>query len=252
MYVRIQYAGQVKWPCVVFSVFFVSFLALSQPNTNEYPPIEGNVSAKIRVQNVTSKSWVQNLSAQNVSWSKCECPKMCCVRNVWWVRKHWVQKCALVKMWVSECWVSTKSGVQRCGERAYQIIAKISSCLLSKLGKLVAQKPCLPLDDVIKWKHFPRYWPCVRGIQRSPVNSPHKGQWRGAFVFSLICALNKRLSKQSWCWWLETPSRSLWRHCYENKAYAATDAPILEWMSDCANAQLFCLLLVIFKYKKDE
>ena len=43
-------------------------------------------------------------------------------------------------------------------------------------------------DDVIKWKHFPRYWPCVRGIHRYPVNSAHKGQWRGALMFSLICA----------------------------------------------------------------
>ena len=43
-------------------------------------------------------------------------------------------------------------------------------------------------DDVIKWKHFPRYWPFVRGIHRSPVNSPHKGQWRGALMFTLICA----------------------------------------------------------------
>ena len=42
-------------------------------------------------------------------------------------------------------------------------------------------------DDVIKWKHFPRYWPFVQGIHRSPVNSPHKGQWRRAFMFSLIC-----------------------------------------------------------------
>ena len=42
-------------------------------------------------------------------------------------------------------------------------------------------------DDVIKWKHFPRYWPFVRGIHRSPVNSPHKGQWRGALMFSLNC-----------------------------------------------------------------
>ena len=42
-------------------------------------------------------------------------------------------------------------------------------------------------DDVIKWKHFPRYWPFVRGIHRSPVNSPHKGQWRGALMFTLIC-----------------------------------------------------------------
>ena len=42
-------------------------------------------------------------------------------------------------------------------------------------------------DDVIKWKHFPRNWPFVRGIHRSPVNSPHKGQWRGALMLPLIC-----------------------------------------------------------------
>ena len=43
-------------------------------------------------------------------------------------------------------------------------------------------------DDVIKWKHFPRYWPFVQGIHRSPVNSPHKGQWRWALMFSFIRA----------------------------------------------------------------
>ena len=42
-------------------------------------------------------------------------------------------------------------------------------------------------DDVIKWKHFPRNWPFVWGIHRSPVNSPHKGQWRAALMFTLIC-----------------------------------------------------------------
>ena len=47
---------------------------------------------------------------------------------------------------------------------------------------------CIVHDDVIKWKHFPRYWPFVRGIHRSPVNSPHKGQWRGALMFTLIYA----------------------------------------------------------------
>ena len=56
----------------------------------------------------------------------------------------------------------------------------------------VLGKPALQLghglhDDVIKWKHFPRYWPFVRGIHRSPLNSPHKGQWRGALMFTLIC-----------------------------------------------------------------
>ena len=67
------------------------------------------------------------------------------------------------------------------------------------------------------WRHqmetFPRHWLFVRGIHRSLVNSPHKGQWRGALMFSLIYALNKRLSKQSWGWWFETPTRSLWSHC---------------------------------------
>ena len=52
----------------------------------------------------------------------------------------------------------------------------------------------------------------LRGIHRSPVNSPHTDQWRGALMFSLIC-LNKRLSKQSRRRWFETPSRSLWHHC---------------------------------------
>ena len=35
---------------------------------------------------------------------------------------------------------------------------------------------------------FPRYWPFVRGIHRSPVNSTYKGQWRGALIFSLMYA----------------------------------------------------------------
>ena len=68
-------------------------------------------------------------------------------------------------------------------------------------------------DDVNKWKHFPRYWPFVRGIHRSPVNSPHKGRWRGALVFSLICAW-----MDGWGWWLETPSGPLWRQSNENDA----------------------------------
>ena len=35
---------------------------------------------------------------------------------------------------------------------------------------------------------FPRNWPFVQGIHRSPVNSPHKGQWHGAMIFTFICA----------------------------------------------------------------
>ena len=43
-------------------------------------------------------------------------------------------------------------------------------------------------DNVIKWKHLQRYWCFVRGIILSPVDSPHKVQWPGALMFSLMCA----------------------------------------------------------------
>ena len=77
-------------------------------------------------------------------------------------------------------------------------------------GFLDADRACH--DDVIKWKHFQRYWPFVRGIHRWPVNSPHKGQWRGAFDVFFDLRLNKRFSKRSRRPWFEMPSRSLWRH----------------------------------------
>ena len=71
-------------------------------------------------------------------------------------------------------------------------------------------------DDVIKWKHFPRHWLFVMGIHRWPVNSPHKGQWRRALMFSLIYASINGWSKQSWGWWIETQSHPLWRCCNDH------------------------------------
>ena len=41
-----------------------------------------------------------------------------------------------------------------------------------------ASRGILCHDDVIKWKHFPRYWPFVRGIHRSPVTkASHAEFW---------------------------------------------------------------------------
>ena len=91
-----------------------------------------------------------------------------------------------------------------------------SECVVSNFHNFegAATKLFAPMhDDVFKWKHFPRYWSFMRGIHRLPVNSPHKGQWCGALMFFFYLRLNKRLSKQSWGWWFETPSRSLWCHC---------------------------------------
>ena len=87
--------------------------------------------------------------------------------------------------------------------------AVYSNCRCEKSTSFSQQTTCKDQlhDDVIKWKYFFALLSFCTG------NSPVKGQWRGALMFSLICALNKRLSKQSLGWWFGTPSRSLWRHC---------------------------------------
>ena len=68
-------------------------------------------------------------------------------------------------------------------------------------------------DDIMKWKHFPRNWLFVWWFYGSPVTSPHKGQWRGVFMFFCDLHLNQQLNKQWIRRWFEMPLRSLWRHC---------------------------------------
>ena len=95
-------------------------------------------------------------------------------------------------------------------------MSKNKACFLSCFqGNILSKKVYIQHEDAIKWKHFPHYWPFVQEIHQSLVNFPPKGQWRGALMFSLICTLNKWLSKQSWGWWYKMPSHSLWRHCNE-------------------------------------
>ena len=65
--------------------------------------------------------------------------------------------------------------------KAVQNLFHFGATSIRRLWKLIFH------DGVIKWKHFPRYWPFVWAIHRSPVNSPHKGQCRRALKFSLIC-----------------------------------------------------------------
>ena len=74
------------------------------------------------------------------------------------------------------------------GIRSYGVNAALNDVLQHYCAQVELIPNTWEHDDVIKWKHFPRYLPFVRGIHRSPVNSPHKGQWRGALIFSLICS----------------------------------------------------------------
>ena len=71
--------------------------------------------------------------------------------------------------------------------------------------------------DIIKWKHFPRYRTFMGGgggggVSRSPVDSPER-QVTQSFDVVFDLHLNKGLNKQSRRWWVDTPSRSLWRYC---------------------------------------
>ena len=52
-----------------------------------------------------------------------------------------------------------------------------------------------------------------KGIHQWPVDSPCKGQWRGALMFSLMCARTNGWAKHWRCRRFETPWRSWWRHC---------------------------------------
>ena len=67
-------------------------------------------------------------------------------------------------------------------------LSQWSSNSLTHIYSMLRQASSSRMMTSSNEKHFPRYWPFVRGIHRSPVNSPHKGQWRGALIFSLTCA----------------------------------------------------------------
>ena len=59
---------------------------------------------------------------------------------------------------------------------------KITPRFIRLCGQCAKLRISMLHDDVIKWKHFPRYWSFVREIHRAP----HKGQWRGTIF--VICA----------------------------------------------------------------
>ena len=97
-------------------------------------------------------------------------------------------------------------------------------------------------DDVLKCKHFPHYWPFVRGI-------PSQRPVTRSFDVFFDLRLNKRFSRQSWGWWFETPLCPLWRHRnawlmhrfgVETQIWQCQPSPAEEI------TQLVCLMNVVF------
>ena len=67
------------------------------------------------------------------------------------------------------------------------------------------------------WRHQMKTFSVLLALcaGNSPVTGEFPAQRPVTRSFDIFCdlRLNKRLSKQSWGWWPETPSRPLWRHC---------------------------------------
>ena len=95
-------------------------------------------------------------------------------------------------------------------------------------------------DDVIKWKHYPCYWPFVRGIHQS------QGPVMRSFDVFFDLRLNKRLGTQSWGQRFETPSYSLWRHCNNLGHFFRPHSTIvlyismLLWIESCFTDVMIC------------
>ena len=91
----------------------------------------------------------------------------------------------------------------------------VREAVLKSIGK------CTSLIQHTRWRHqmetFSALLALCAGI--SPVTGEFPSQRPVTRSFDVFCVLllNKRLSKQSWGWWFETPSRSLWRHSNELK-----------------------------------
>ena len=104
------------------------------------------------------------------------------------------------------------------------------------------------------WRHqmetFSALLAICAGIHRSPVISPTKAS-DADLMFSLICVLNKRLSKQWWGWWFKTPSRPLWRHCNAPTISAVVATTFYHQISGNVEATKLCYITVSLKFKRD-
>ena len=104
------------------------------------------------------------------------------------------------------------------------------------LAYIIVIKTCDPLVSlhlsITWWRHqmetFSALLVLCAGIHRSPVNSPHKGQWRGAFMFSLICT------------WINGWVNS--REAGDLRCYCAHyDVTIISYMHMCSMEEIFTL-----------
>ena len=85
------------------------------------------------------------------------------------------------------------------------------------------------------WRHQIETFSALLAIceGNSPITGEFPAQRPMTRSFDVFIDLrpNKRLCKQWWGWWFETPSRSLWRHCSESMLTTDVSPPLCKELS---------------------
>ena len=93
--------------------------------------------------------------------------------------------------------------MQDCSNSIANALELLQYCIKPSISYLtVSSHWCLLHYGIMAWKHFPHYWPFVRGIHWWPVDSPHKGLILWNFD-SLFVKLNNLLNNHYSCQWFE-------------------------------------------------
>ena len=106
--------------------------------------------------------------------------------NTWW-RHHMKTFSALQALCAGNSPVTGEFPAQRPVTRSFDVFFDL------RLNKLLSKQSWGRWSETQSsplWRHsndFPRYWPFVWGIHRSPSNSLHKGQSREALMFPMMC-----------------------------------------------------------------
>ena len=157
------------------------------------PIIAGLIICTMHPNNWTKRRFVaRNFSKTDVSLFK-ECSQLAKMATATSVNGLWALRC--------DKW------------QFFQVPSQVSRYVMNNPTSL----PLLILYPYAWWRHQMETFSAVVAICAG--NSPVPGELptqrpvtRSFDVFFHL-RLNKRLSKQSWGWWFDTPSRPLWRHC---------------------------------------
>ena len=122
-------------------------------------------------------------------------------------------------------------GSEICALHPYFIIIVENYCLLDHFANSICAK-CMPAV----------WYPVLYSIMMTSSNGnifrvtgPLRGEFTAqrpmtrCFDVSSDLRLNKRLSKQSWGWWFDTPSGPLWRHRNDRLQQFYTVHNIIRW-----------------------